>query len=199
VLEKGMKAPSKTLLGLAAATVLFLASPSYANLITNGGFETGDLTSWAQFGNTAFSGVTIAPHSGRYAAFFGPAGSTGGIYQDLGTTPGGLYDLSFWLRNDGSGPNSFSVSWNGVTIPGSVLVNSAPFGYTQFSFTGLLATTGFTEVRFAFRHDPSFWYLDDVSVGTAVSSVPEVFSTLWLALPFCGIIGFRLFREKQRS
>jgi hypothetical protein len=72
----------------------------------------------------------------------------------------------------------------------------APFGYTQFTDTGLLATGSSTELDFGFigaNFGP--WYLDDVSVTPA--RVLEPLSTLWLALPFAGMVAFRRFRTKS--
>jgi len=56
----------KTLLFTAAAAVL-LAHPVSANLITNGGFETGDFTGWAHVGGNV-DGTN--PYSGNFAAIF---------------------------------------------------------------------------------------------------------------------------------
>jgi hypothetical protein len=74
----------------------------------------------------------------------------------------------------------------------------AAFSYTQFAFTGLLATGSTTALQFGFRHDPAGWSFDDVSVtlNTAPSGVPEIFSTLWLALPLAGMLGFSLLRRR---
>ncbi len=42
------------------------------------------------------------------------------LYQDLVTTPGATYDLSFWYTPDGAPnnfpPNDFAVLWNGVQV-----------------------------------------------------------------------------------
>jgi autotransporter-associated beta strand protein len=94
----------KILLALVAAAVVFLAHPAKANLITNGGFETGDFTGWTQSGNTGHTGVDstffhIPPHSGAHHAYFGPVGDHGFITQILATTPGRSYTINFWLAN----------------------------------------------------------------------------------------------------
>jgi hypothetical protein len=89
---------------IATATFLTLASPSFAgSLITNGGFETGDLTGWTvdpfgqgntqvvvYSGNYCCQGAT--PPQGMYAAAFGGGGNvTGEIAQEFATTPGVTY------------------------------------------------------------------------------------------------------------
>lgn len=81
------------------------------NLVSNCGFETGDFTGWTQFGDTTFDGVltgdtyvipNVSPNSGLYMANFGST-TNSGISQSISTTPGTLYDISFYLENDGCG------------------------------------------------------------------------------------------------
>jgi hypothetical protein len=190
-----MKIALAFLSALIAIAALSFVQPASANLVSNPGFETGDFTGWTQFGNTGFTGVSpINPHSGSFEATFGPVGSSGGIFQDLSTMGGTSYDLTFWLATGGTPPSHFEVSWNGVTIAGSIIDNPHVFEYTEFSFTGLLATGPSTELRFTFLQD--FWQLDDVSVNAAAAT-PEAFSTIWLAIPLIGMIGFRRLYAKS--
>lgn len=64
---------------LAVCAVLAVASSAHANLLVNGGFETGDMTGWVKdqpFGNSTWDnpatanpfGIPIAPASGTYMA-----------------------------------------------------------------------------------------------------------------------------------
>lgn len=131
--------------------------------LQNSGFETGDFSGWTQSGNLGFTSVSGNPHTGSFAAWFGPIGSLGFISQNISTTPGHVYTVSFWLQNLSFGPNEYTVSWNGVTL--TDVSNVAPFGYTQFVFPGLLASNGTTTaLRFGFRQDPSYFNFDDVEV-----------------------------------
>ena len=171
-----------------AAAALIASTAAHADLVTNGGFETCDFTGWTQFGNTAFSGVdSFAPHSGTCAAFFGPVGTPGGIFQTLGTTPGSLYKVDFWLQNEAdvlgnSSPNAFSFNVNGGAAE-LTLTNSPATGYVHYTF-GFVATGPTADLRFTFEHDPAFWDLDDVSVV-----VPEP-GTLALVTLAGSLVGF---------
>ncbi len=125
------------------------------------------ITGWTQFGNVGFTGVDGSFHSGSFAAFLGPVGSLGFLSQTLATTPGVMYDLSFFLQSDGGTPNQFQVSWNRSVI--SDQLNLPAFGYTERDFLSLLATSSTTPLVFGFRNDPGFLHLDDVTLDP----VPE--------------------------
>jgi PEP-CTERM motif len=187
---------SKLTLALAALVVFGLGAPAAkadvcgtvsGNLVTNCGFETGTLAGWTQSGNTGFTGVeTGMPHSGVNDAFFGPVGSLGFITQNLATTAGGSYNLSFWLQSDAnSTPNEWLVRFNGVTLLD--VVNAPGFGYTLFTFNGLVATGASTALQFGFRNDPGFFRLDDIVVVPAGSAVPEPMTLVLLGTGLAGV------------
>lgn len=159
-------------------TILIAAAPVfptglYAAAVVNGGFETGDLTSWALSGNTDFIGVgSFFPHTGTYALEAGPVGSSGFLRQTVATLPGASYLLSLWLANDcGSSltcsePNAFQVSWGDQLLYSA---NNLPtIDYTQLLFPVIAAGTS-TDLTLGFRQDQFSFYIDDVTV----EAVPE--------------------------
>jgi hypothetical protein len=115
------------------ASLAVISSPVLAaNLVVNGGFETGDFTGWTQSGNTDWTFENEGSHvEGAHGAMLGPLGSDGYLTQmifgnslsfqfrndplyweldaiDLEWT-GSTYTLTFWLRNQAGSINDFTV------------------------------------------------------------------------------------------
>ena len=147
------------------------------NLVVNGGFETGDFTGWTLSGNVAplsygpQAFLTDTAQSGQSAAGLGPVGSDGTLSQDIQTTAGQHYTLSFWLANASGGPNDFTAKWNGQTL--LAMVNESAQGYTEYTFD-VVGTAGTSHLEFDFRQDPSYWSLDSISVTAVGSQAPAV-------------------------
>jgi len=174
-----------------------------ASLVTNGGFETGDLTGWTLTGSgsgSAYNGQywgvdAFDAYSGNYGAFFGPpAGGTMTLSQTLSTTPGSGYTISFWLAQDTDVSPGYTNSI-AVTLGSStayVASNIASQDYRFYTVYGS-ASTAADSLRFSFRNDAGTFSLDDVSV---TSATPEPASLLLIA-PVLG--GFFFFRRRQAS
>lgn len=183
----------KILLLMAGVFMFGVTGVVNAELVTNGGFETEDFSGWELTGNNALSSVVDGSHSGDWSGTFGAIRLLAYISQDLATNTGDQYNLTFWLGNNGTGTNHFLVTWGGETV--YEMINSDDFDYTQFTFSGLTATSTSTELTFGFRNDPSCFYIDDISV-TSSSPVPEPTTILLFGT---GIAGLAVAGRRKRS
>ena len=180
-----------------AASLSFATHASAQNLVTNGDFETGDLTAWTESPGSGDTSVTtpfdgFTPF-GNDAAYFGAVGFVDYISQTLATTAGQTYDLNFEFGSDGATPNEFIVTWDGTTLSDQVNI-PATGGFVDVDFTGLVASTNSTTLSFGGRNDPAYLALDNVSV----TAVPEPATVaLFLGAGSLGFVALR--RRKARS
>jgi hypothetical protein len=96
-----------------------------ANLINNCDFQTGDFTGWTTTLAASGSNLSVAsvpaPHD-TLGVRFGATGDDAGfdsISQTFATTPGALYDLSFFYQVGNTASlanNHFIALFNGVNI-----------------------------------------------------------------------------------
>ncbi len=202
--KEGFRLINKLVRVALAVALLSLGTVAFAGTaqVLNGGFETGDFTNWTQFGDTTFNGVCdvstcpsgFPPYEGTYAAYFGPVGDTGGIYQDITTIPGQVYTVSFYLALPvGGTPNSFEVTFGDASLSFSNFPGT--FGWGLFQFTDM-ATTDTTRLTFTFRNDPNYWFLDNVNVG-APPTTPEPGTLVLFGSGILGIAG--VIRRKFRA
>jgi subtilase family serine protease len=149
----------------------FSLDVSPLELVTNGGFETGDFTDWTLspadtsytlvFEGFSYNGVNVSPHSGMYMALLGTDGAQGGISQTLATTPGQTYVLSFWINGtDGYTPNQINANWNNTLVLGETNVAEGWVQVVGF----VTANSASSTLGFAYQDDESYIDLDDVSV-----------------------------------
>jgi hypothetical protein len=190
-----------------ATTLLCMTALSVvarANLVFNGGFETGDLTGWTLTNASVYDAVceagnpigaaTCIVNSGDYAMSFGQAGGVTTLSQSLATTPGTEYALDFYLANDNptdAGVTTFDVMWNGSSVY-SLPSPQPSFPYTPVSLE-VTAATASTTLSFLAQQDPSQWFLDDVSV----QAIPEPPAMLMIAVSLA-ITGF-MHRGRRKS
>jgi VCBS repeat-containing protein len=134
-------------------------------ILVNGSFETGDLTGWT--GGASVDFVGFGGQFGDYAA------NVGGIQQNVTTTPLQHYTLTFYVAGDPeSSHNSFSASWDGVTL---LSLTDFTNGLTQFTFDVVgdpsLSTTA---LQFSGTDaGPGGMFVDAVSVTPATGPATE--------------------------
>jgi hypothetical protein len=165
--------PKTLLVVVALALAVMVSTPkTFAqNLVANGSFETGDFTGWTSGGNFedtfvetgAFYDYTGA-QDGIYYAALGPVGSDGTLSQTFSDTAGGHYTFSFWFASVGDNPSDFSASWDGNQLLSLTNPNTGS-SWTQYTYN--VTGTGTDTIQFAFRDDPGYMALDNVSVSAA--------------------------------
>lgn len=122
---------------LGCLALAVLAQPAAANLLTNPGFETGDLTGWTS-SNLTLANVSNNPafvHDGSWGGLldsFVPApGSDGSLTQSVALPAAGTYSFGGWLRAFTVGPEAgvfdqiqissfIAITSEGATIGDSV-------------------------------------------------------------------------------
>lgn len=176
----------KVLGTLVIVVALPVISAQAGVIIVNGGFETGDFTGWTSTGWFTDSDI---PNSGSYYAGTGCTGanctvvgnaSSAYLFQDVATTPGTSYALSFFYNSGGTPTlaSTLRVLWGDPKAALSQIViftNVNTLGaYVGYSGT-VTASSATSRLEFLGRQDPDFYQLDDVALAavTTPPSVPE--------------------------
>lgn len=171
----------KTFMALSAVAAMGLASPALsAELITNGGFETGNFSGWTPaFGdgtdpvvigfnnpvgypNGAFGeGIPQSPSGGNFTAYFSSdTANPDAISQSVNVTAGQTYSLSFNYyvpQNGFNNPNDATLNFliNGAPAGSLLQAGSAsgttPVTWHTFTTSWLATSTGAVPLEFQFR------------------------------------------------
>jgi len=138
----------------------------YTRLVQNGGFETGDTSSWTPSAEILLGLNAVvfpfAAHSGNYGFAIGVPEVPGYLSQALPTCPGQPYLISVWLNSDGGITNEFIVSWDGTNIYDQV--NLPAQGWVNLQITAAASSTNCV-LGLGARDDAGFFSIDDVSVA----------------------------------
>jgi hypothetical protein len=214
------------LAGFSAALLVAATGTARADLIANGGFETpgttpgtysqygggGNIGGWTVTGNdvlvinNSYSEDTLGfnAHGGQNALDITGASNTGpsdGVFQNIATTAGQTYSLSFWVGNaDTTGsfapyytqPSTINLQIDGGSLVAFTNRNVTENAINWEEFTYLFTATG-SSTNLAFLNGTTGDNeagLDDVSLV----AVPEPAS---LALLGAGLLAFGSLRRRK--
>ena len=201
--------------GLVLSAALGLATmPARANLVTDGGFESGGLSNWTLTGSgggVAIDGVSS--HAGTYDAAFALAngGTTDTLTQSITTTAGQSYSLSFWLLDQAvpSGNDTMTVTFGGFSdavLWTSLGANS--YANVQLTIPGSAITGSSTTLGFQASIDPNPsgapdlggvggpFNLDDIVLTANSVGTPEPPAALLLLVGAAMLIPARRWRRR---
>ena len=168
------------------------------NLVTNGGFETGNFNGWTRSGNldTVFTGVDcFGGCLGNFAFDSGAQSTLAFVNQTITTVPGRNYNIHFFLQSDGEFsqqfPNEVEVDFGGKSVYHALNIGAQSFTEIIIDPT---ATSTATPLSFGLRSDSGFLQLDNISVRL-IQQVPETraFILVGLGLAVLGLSRRRKF------
>jgi hypothetical protein len=183
---------------------LLWSGAAQADLIVNGGFETGDFTGWSISDPNGTAIDNADPFAGAFDAALGSGGGDGTLVQTLSTVPGVTYTITFELQNQDSTlgqipgfTDFFSLAFGNSQLFSSDGILPGP-GYNTFAFN-VTATAPRTLLSFTEENDLSVWNLDSVSVQPVVTRIPEPSSALPLLVGAGCLFAFARRRLGQRA
>jgi VCBS repeat-containing protein len=135
--------------------------------IVNGDFETADLTGWTATGGTTAELTAVGGSFGNYSAAL-----AGGLSQDVATTAGQHYTVSFYVAGVGpDGGGSLNVLWNGVSI---LATGTVGYGFTHYSID-VIGDAANPTTHLDFEGGGNLW-LDQVAVEAVTGAATETTS-----------------------
>jgi hypothetical protein len=175
-----------------ASVCVLAALSAHANLVINGGFETGAFSPWTAGGVPGPPTITAVPadvHSGTYAAELNPF--FGAISQSVPIVGGTTYSLDFWVKADGVG--TLTVTLDSVTVDSLLFVGATAYTHHTYASVTPLATG---TLNFAWSDGGTqHAFLDDVNLA-AVPEPTTMIAGAMLLLPF-GASTLRFMRKAR--
>ena len=163
-----------------ACALMMVGNIHAASLVTNGSFETGDLTGWDVLSGTVDVRSDYGTTDGTFAAVLGfgnGAAPNFELAQTISTTLGAAYTVEFdWAAAPNALPQTMlfevnGVSGNLVSSSGFSQVGATPTPFNHFSFNfvadGASATLKFTDTS------SSSVIIDQALDGVSMAAVPE--------------------------
>lgn len=186
----------KTLFAVVAALAIVTPAANAAEVIVNGGFETGVISPWTNDFSPAWSATTADANTGRWSA---TALGNFQIRQDFaGVATDDITGASFWLRHptQGNVPAFVSFFYSDLSET-NFLVTTVETGWEFFDVVDRIEAgktlTGFGIFGYEGGSPPFITFLDDVSITTA--AIPEPASWALMIAGF-GLVGSVLRRQR---
>ena len=188
------------IIGLAALAGMCGALPARANLITNGDFETGTLSSWMTAGNVGVARLPYfglsEPTYGNYSAAFNGGDSTpnGVLSQIIPTISGMNYTIEFnYVDNAYASEYSQSITVSAQTTDGQLLSSQSissgsPTQPYSLDFTAIANNT---VISFTDNPGNDTYSHDGLIDNVSVTSVPEPSSLALLVFGAAGVVTMR--------
>lgn len=145
----------------ASASITFKAPGP--ELVTNGGFETGDFTGWTQT-NASYTSIKAAPnptrvHTGNYGLEKGDYPTEGFISQVLTTGAGNSYTYKLWIYGDSG--TTVHIYWEGSVI---ATISDPAQAWTLYNYS-VTATGPTSEIKIGVQDNNAYIGIDDISVS----------------------------------